>query len=535
MAYQGFLAIDGHPAEDPSATLTFRVFDSESGGTELWLETQSGLSISGGVFSVILGASVSLSPVSFEGPRWLSVAVGDASAPQLDPRTPFTAVPYSMATRGIRVTPTGPGNWIRIDGEAGVSVGTDSNLADLTVDGTAVILGDEAEGGQLTLMDGDREGGWEIDNAGSSGFEDLRVFRDRGFDDAFSVMTVKTDGRVGLGVTDPATELEVAGDISVHLGNRLVLGVPSTLGHGEWIQNTKSDTEPFGIGFYGFYEERMRITNDGQVAINTIAPNAESQLHVATGMQRAGYFTSDLPSSETHAVHAEVTAEEAADATAVYGKADVNPFWGIGGTFSGGWKGVTGFAQVPGSGERVGIQGFGWYSEDTNYGVIGNAFSFDASSTNYGIYGSASGGAGTTNYAVFADGDLAYTGSLISVSDRKLKQNLIPQGETLSKLLRLEVTSFEHRRDGDAAKMNLARGRHVGFVAQQVEEVFPDLVVEGVHVQPRTLQDKSDTSVAVRFKGLRQSELIPLLVKAIQEQQAQIDELRQRLAAVEGN
>jgi hypothetical protein len=106
IAYQGYLELDGAPVDNPSATLTFRLFDAATGGTELWEETQSGVSVEGGVFSVYLGAASSLEEVSFEGSRWLSVAVGGDSAPQLSPRTALVAAPYALGLRGLRVRPS---------------------------------------------------------------------------------------------------------------------------------------------------------------------------------------------------------------------------------------------------------------------------------------------------------------------------------------------------------------------------------------------------------------------------------------------
>ena len=54
---------------------------------------------------------------------------------------------------------------------------------------------------------------------------------------------------------------------------KLVFGAP-----GEWIQNTSEGTGPWGLAFYGNSAERMRLTNGGQLGINTDSPTAT--LHV---------------------------------------------------------------------------------------------------------------------------------------------------------------------------------------------------------------------------------------------------------------
>jgi hypothetical protein len=105
LAYQGYLEMNGVPVEDAAATLTFRLFGAPAGSTPLWTETQSGIDIQSGVFSVLLGSVSSLASVPFDVPLWLSVAVGSATAPELSPRTLLAAVPYSKVAE--RAAPHG--------------------------------------------------------------------------------------------------------------------------------------------------------------------------------------------------------------------------------------------------------------------------------------------------------------------------------------------------------------------------------------------------------------------------------------------
>jgi hypothetical protein len=62
--------------------------------------------------------------------------------------------------------------------------------------------------------------------------------------------------------------------------------------------------------------------------------------------------------------------------------------------------------------------------------------------------------------------------------------------------------------------------KQIGFVAQEIEEVFPALTETG----------KEDG-----IKSVKTSILIPILVKAIQEQQALITSLTARITALEAN
>jgi hypothetical protein len=91
--YQGLLTdASGSPVTDGDYSLTFRIFDAETGGTELWSETQPSVAVSGGLFKVQLGSVTPLT-LAFDVPCWLEVQVG--ADPAQSPRIALTSVPYS--------------------------------------------------------------------------------------------------------------------------------------------------------------------------------------------------------------------------------------------------------------------------------------------------------------------------------------------------------------------------------------------------------------------------------------------------------
>lgn len=92
--YQG-QAVDskGVPLEGPY-TLTFRLYDAETGGTKLWEETQANVPITKGHFSILLGQVTPLTTMSWGEPCWLSAQVG--TEPELSPRQRITSVPLAM-------------------------------------------------------------------------------------------------------------------------------------------------------------------------------------------------------------------------------------------------------------------------------------------------------------------------------------------------------------------------------------------------------------------------------------------------------
>lgn len=56
--------------------------------------------------------------------------------------------------------------------------------------------------------------------------------------------------------------------------------------------------------------------------------------------------------------------------------------------------------------------------------------------------------------------------------------------------------------------------KHYGFIAQEFEEIFPDMVADGTWLDGK------------KHKFITPTDLVPYLVSAIKEQQAQIDELK---------
>ncbi len=96
LSYQGVLADNaGAPKPDGMYAFTFRLYNSSSGGSALWSETQL-TQVQHGLFSVVLG-SVTVFPASlqFNQPYWLSVQI--PPDPESSSRTPLTAVGYAFS------------------------------------------------------------------------------------------------------------------------------------------------------------------------------------------------------------------------------------------------------------------------------------------------------------------------------------------------------------------------------------------------------------------------------------------------------
>jgi hypothetical protein len=110
------------------------------------------------------------------------------------------------------------------------------------------------------------------------------------------------------------------------------------------------------------------------------------------------------------------------------------------------------------------------------------------------------------------DGDIFNTnGTYGTISDLRLKENIVDARDYTEDLMKLRVVKYSLKEDKQD------KPTHLGFIAQEVEEVFPNLV------ETTMTEELEDT------KAIKMSVLIPMLVKTIQEQEKRIKELEARL------
>jgi hypothetical protein len=103
-------------------------------------------------------------------------------------------------------------------------------------------------------------------------------------------------------------------------------------------------------------------------------------------------------------------------------------------------------------------------------------------------------------------------------SDQRLKENIVDSSSALISINNIKIRSFDFKENGNHVKF--------GVIAQELESIFPEAVLKGI--------DNEDGSIKESW-SVDTSTLVPMLVKAIQEQQALIENLTTRLNALEGN
>lgn len=133
------------------------------------------------------------------------------------------------------------------------------------------------------------------------------------------------------------------------------------------------------------------------------------------------------------------------------------------------------------------------------------------------------------------NGDITYTGSSSQTSDRRLKENIQPLQHGLGTIMKLNPTTYNFRGNGEYNGLKLSTGLHYGLIAQEVEEVLPSLVKVNVHTYseisstgsgPNSVSE-TETTKTMEYKTMNYTELIPVLIKGMQEQQ-QIIEKQQK-------
>ncbi|MDW3195674.1 MAG: tail fiber domain-containing protein [Cytophagales bacterium] len=167
------------------------------------------------------------------------------------------------------------------------------------------------------------------------------------------------------------------------------------------------------------------------------------------------------------------------------------------------------------------------------YGVYSNITNTNAGfSTTYGIYGRATGNG--TVWAGYFSGDVFVSGTLTHASDKKFKKDIkkVVKQEVASSFMKLKPATYNYK---NSDQMKFTKGLQYGFVAQEVEEVFPDLVknvVEPVFVTDANGNQVPSETEKIEFKSVNYTGLIPILTKIVQEHESTLAGYQMELDAL---
>jgi Chaperone of endosialidase/Secretion system C-terminal sorting domain len=182
--------------------------------------------------------------------------------------------------------------------------------------------------------------------------------------------------------------------------------------------------------------------------------------------------------------------------------------------------GVGVFGQGATALTNYGVQGSTFSSQgNDSYGLYGEAFGIGSSvSSNYGVYGIASDA--SFNAAGYFEGDV-YGFTFSTISDRKLKREVNTETGVMDKIRQLRPVTYYFDKEKNKALLRGASGNTLqhGFIAQELEEVFPEMV--SLAKQPIRDEERK-TKETVEIKTINYTMLIPVLTRAMQEQETVI-------------
>jgi len=372
-------------------------------------------------------------------------------------------------------------------------------------------------------------------------------------------MRIDSSGRVGIGISSPENNLHIftnSGDEGLTIkatGNtsNAIISDANRSGSGSAINQllgrwngtnvcdvrfiTGGDTTNKDDGEITFHtssannlSERMRIDASGNVGIGA-SPNYTLGVHKASvGSNYMQITNSDTGSAAGDGFLIGVASDEAAT---IWNQENTRMVFGTNGT------------------ERMRIHNGGTISinsTSTKNGDMGSTPKLfiengsTSSTSNLGLYNSSTanielmefmheraGGVDTAFMAIFREnagnavGSISINGSATTYntsSDYRLKTNIRPIENGIDRVNKLKPVKFDWIDNSELVSE--------GFIAHEVDEIFGD-AVSGV-------KDEVDEKGKIVPQSLDYGRITPLLVKAIQEQQEQIDALQSEINILKG-
>lgn len=130
----------------------------------------------------------------------------------------------------------------------------------------------------------------------------------------------------------------------------------------------------------------------------------------------------------------------------------------------------------------------------------------------------------TLGSAAYKWKEIYATNATINTSDLRFKKNINDINYGLETVMQMRPVSYQWKKEKNGRTIN-------GFIAQEMEEIVPE-VVHISEVTPNANKPGTESEYSELY-GMRYTELIPVLTKAIQDQQALIEALTERIEALE--
>jgi hypothetical protein len=376
-------------------------------------------------------------------------------------------------------------------------------------------------------------------------------------------------GNVGIGTTGPTAKLVVdSGSFAVQ-----GISTPPTSGFGlEFWNNSATSymgsynrtTAVYRDLFFFANEtifqnagtERMRITSAGNVGIGTTSPDSKITIQndAATSQRVLNIYHNNVTANGYASIGAQYTrTNRYVESEIRFGSETLNGACSYLGF-------VTGCRNDGGNTEKMRITSGGYLnagaytsSSNTHHKIVTTRASSETfrvennSTTPYGQiirYGGATPNTTDNWFLVCEDQTLSRliiwsNGNVVnrnnsygSLSDAKLKENIVDATPKLNELMKVKVRNYNLI--GDDKKQ-------IGVIAQELEEVFPNMIDESIDFENKEVTDEEGNvstekvDLGTTTKSVKYSVFIPMLIKSIQELKADNDSLKARIETLENN
>ncbi len=204
--------------------------------------------------------------------------------------------------------------------------------------------------------------------------------------------------------------------------------------------------------------------------------------------------------------------------------------WAINGYSSFNGSGTYGAIQANTNTQFAGVQGESDATNGTAPGVRGTTYKLSLN----GVNGTRGGVGANSGWGGLFQNDLGYTGIFAAVSDGRVKKNIQTIHDPIQLVKQLRGVTYEHRLDEEKySDLGLKAGLNYGFIAQEVEQILPSLVVEKnvPHINS-TQRLSTETKEAETLKAVSYIEMVPILLEAIKVQQEQIEKMQKEIDAL---
>ena len=159
------------------------------------------------------------------------------------------------------------------------------------------------------------------------------------------------------------------------------------------------------------------------------------------------------------------------------------------------------------------------------------------------------GNAGVIRMRIYSDGDVVTHDAGTLTSDERLKTNIVDASDKLADLMRLKVRNYEWTPEFHPNKVG---EKKIGFIAQELETVFPALVSDHDIASDNSIEEElytvgddipegkevGDVKVAAKaheptIRKAYKDAFAPILVKALQEVTTRLEAAEAKIATLE--